>query len=99
MAYYQGVASLLQSAVDFVYLELSVKHEVRLGARGTLALAMRGGMFLNDRKMYFMDYKHFPGILTPFTTNDPVGGFRLLDYYMYSTADRYFTGNVHYQIC
>lgn len=97
LEYHKGFANLLRSDVDFDQLELSAKHEVRLGARGTLALAMRGGMFLNDRKMYFMDYKHFPGNLTPFTTNDPVGGFRLLDYYMYSTADRYFSGNVHYQ--
>jgi hypothetical protein len=47
--------------------------------------------------MYFMDYKHFLGNLTPFSTTDPVGSFRLLDYYRYSTDDRYFSANVHYQ--
>ncbi|HYD91055.1 MAG TPA: DUF5686 family protein, partial [Flavobacterium sp.] len=30
-------------------------------------------------------------------TTDPVGSFRLLDYYMFSTSDRYATANVHYQ--
>jgi hypothetical protein len=46
--------------------------------------------------MYFMDYKHFLGNKTPFATTDPVGSFRLLDYYTYSTDDKYFAGNVHY---
>jgi hypothetical protein len=43
-----------------------------------------------------MDYKHFLGNRTPFATSDPVGSFRLLDYYQHSTADKYFTANVHY---
>lgn len=97
LEYRKGFDNLLQSDVDFDQLELGASHSVRLGARGTLAMAMRGGIYLNNSKMFFMDYKHFPGNLTPFTTNDPVGGFRLLDYYKYSTADRYFAGNVHYQ--
>ena len=44
-----------------------------------------------------MDYKHFLGNQTPFSTTDPVGSYRLLDYYLYSTNDRYFTANLHYQ--
>ena len=47
--------------------------------------------------MYFMDYKHFQGNKTPFITNDPVGSFRLLEYYNFSTSDKYFAGNFHYQ--
>lgn len=97
LEYRKGFSGLLQSDVDFDQVELRARHRVRLGARGTLAVAMTGGMFLNDDNMFFMDYKHFPGNLTPFTTNDPVGGFRLLDYYRFSTSDRYFSGNVHYQ--
>ena len=44
-----------------------------------------------------MDYKHFVGNETPFSTSDPVGSFRLLDYYRFSTDARYFSGNLHYQ--
>jgi hypothetical protein len=54
-------------------------------------------MFLNNDKMFFMDYKHFLGNRTPFSTSDPVGSFRLLDYYRHSTSDRYFVVNTHYQ--
>jgi hypothetical protein len=95
--YRKGFKDVLESDVDFDQLELGVKHEFRLGVKGSVHLWLRGGMFLNDSRMFFMDYKHFPGNQTPFSTSDPVGSFRLLDYYKYSTDDRYFSGNVHYQ--
>jgi hypothetical protein len=83
--------------VDYDLVETRVNHSFKIGVRGRLDLNLLGGKFLNNSSVYFMDYKHFLGNLTPFTTTDPVGSFRLLDYYKYSTADRYFAGNAHYQ--
>lgn len=94
--YKKGINGAFNSDVDFDLLEFGVKHSVRMGIRGRLDMALRGGKFINLRKMYFMDYAHFLGNQTPFVTTDPVGSFRLLDYYLYSTNDKYFTGNVHY---
>ena len=94
--YRKGI-NALGSAVDFDNIELGIKHEVKIGVRGNIDFYLRGGTFLNSSKMYFMDYKHFLGNKTPFSTNDPVGSFRLLDYYKYSTNDEYFVANVHYQ--
>jgi hypothetical protein len=94
--YRKGFNRLLGSDVNFDQLELGIKHKFDVGVRGTLDLSFQGGMFLNNDKMYFMDYKHFLGNRTPFATSDPVGSFRLLDYYQHSTADKYFTANVHY---
>lgn len=95
--YRKGIEELLGSDVAFDQLELGVKHEFRLGVRGNIDLWVRGGMFLNNDRLYFMDYKHFLGNQTPFSTTDPVGSFRLLDYYRFSTNDRYLTVNAHYQ--
>jgi hypothetical protein len=95
--YRKGFDHLLGSDVHFDQLELGVKHGFDAGIFGKVNFALRGGMFLNNDKMYFMDYKHFPGNRTPFSTSDPVGSFRLLDYYNYSTPDKYFLANVHYQ--
>jgi hypothetical protein len=95
--YRKGFDGVLRSDVDFDQLELGVKHEFKVGARGKIDFWFRGGMFLNNERMFFMDYKHFLGNQTPFSTNDPVGSFRLLDYYRFSTDDRYFSANVHYQ--
>jgi len=97
LRYQKGLSGLLSSDVDFDQVELGIRHVFNVGVRGRIDYAVQAGIFPNAGKMYFMDYKHFLGNLTPFSTNDPVGSFRLLDYYMYSTADKYFSANVHYQ--
>lgn len=95
--YRRGFDNLLNSSVSFDQIEVGFKHGFKIGIRGNVDVALRGGVFLNSDKMYFMDYKHFQGNQTPFITNDPVGSFRLLDYYKFSTSDKYFAGNFHYQ--
>lgn len=95
LEYRQGFGGL-NSDVSFSQLEFGYKQQLKFGIRGTLDLALKAGKFLNSDRMYFMDYKHFLGNLTPFVTTDPVGSFRLLDYYNYSTNDQYLTANVHY---
>jgi hypothetical protein len=95
--YKKGFKEIFDSSVDFDQIEIGAKHAFKMGARGTVNFSILGGMFLNSKKMYFMDFKHFLGNQTPFITNDPVGSFRLLDYYLYSTSDKYFVANVHYQ--
>jgi hypothetical protein len=95
--YRRAFDNVLGSDVSYDQIELGFKHRFKVGVRGTTDIALRAGTFLSTDKMYFMDYKHFLGNQTPFITNDPVGSFRLLDYYRYSTADKYFAGNLHYQ--
>lgn len=95
--YRKGFDGVFDSEVRYDQIELGIRHRVKVGVRGNADFYFRAGMFLNDDKLYFMDYKHFLGNQTPFITNDPVGSFRLLDYYRYSTSDKYFSANFHYQ--
>lgn len=95
--YRKGFNNIFNSVSDFDQVELGFKHGFKVGIRGDVDVALRGGLFLNSDKMYFMDYKHFQGNQTPFITNDPAGSFRLLDYYTFSTSDKYFAGNFHYR--
>lgn len=94
--YRKGFGDTFGSEVKFDLLELGARHVFKVGISGRLDMNLKGGIFLNADKMYFMDYKHFIGNLTPFMTTDPVGSFRLMDYYLYSTRDKYFSGNLHY---
>jgi hypothetical protein len=94
--YRKGFDNVLGSDVNFDQMEVGVKHEVKIGVRGNLDFDLKAGAFLNASKMFFMDYKHFLGNRTPFSTTDPVGSFRLLDYYAFSTNDKYFSANLHY---
>ncbi|MBL7865843.1 MAG: carboxypeptidase-like regulatory domain-containing protein [Cyclobacteriaceae bacterium] len=97
-AEYRRGFGALNSDVSFEMLELGVRQQVKFGIRGTLDVLVKGGTFFSGQRMFFMDYKHFLGNKTPFVTTDPVGSFRLLDYYAYSTHDKYFTANVHYHL-
>ena len=46
--------------------------------------------------MAFMDYRHFMGNKIFVQTTDPVGRYRLLDYYKSSTADNYISSYAYY---
>ena len=94
--YRKGFDNALSSEVKFDLLEVGFKHGMKLGIRGKLDVALKAGKYLTADKLYFMDYKHFLGNRTPFVTTDPVGSYRLMDYYLNSTRDQYFTANVHY---
>lgn len=95
-AQYRRGLYMFNSDVKFDQLELGIRQQVKFGIRGTLDVSVKAGNFFSREKMYFMDYKHFIGNRTPFVTTDPVGSYRLMDYYAYSTSDKYFTANVHY---
>jgi len=97
-AEYRRGFGALNSDVSFEMLELGVRQQLKFGIRGTLDVLIKGGTFFSGRRMFFMDYKHFLGNKTPFVTTDPVGSYRLLDYYAFSTHDKYFTANVHYHL-
>ncbi|NJN42094.1 MAG: hypothetical protein HC811_07610 [Flammeovirgaceae bacterium] len=94
--YKRGFDGALGSLVSFDRLEIGFRHTLRFGIRGRLDLNVKGGKYFSSDKMYFMDYQHFMGNRTPFVTTDPVGSFRLLDYYLYSTRDQYVSANAHY---
>ena len=94
--YRKGFDGVLNSEVKYDLLEVGFKNGMKLGIRGKLDVALKAGKYLNADKLYFMDYKHFLGNQTPFVTTDPVGSYRLMDYYLNSTHDQYFSANVHY---
>ena len=97
LLYRQGLDGVLGSDVDYSSLEAGYRHTFKIGVRGIVDISAKAGTFLSNNKLYFMDYKHFLGNQTPFSTSDPVGSFRLLDYYRFSTTRDYFTGSIHYQ--
>ncbi|MDZ4716488.1 MAG: DUF5686 and carboxypeptidase regulatory-like domain-containing protein [Cytophagales bacterium] len=95
-AEYRRGFGVLNSDVTFDMLELGIRQQLKFGIRGTLDVLVKGGTYFSRKQMYFMDYKHFLGNRTPFVTTDPIGSYRLLDYYAYSTNDKYVTANAHY---
>lgn len=97
LTYRKGIPGVLGSVTDYDLLDMSFKHSFRPGARGKVDIKAELGIFLNNEYAGFADYRHFMGNRIPIITADPVGSFRLLDYYRHSTADRYAALHAHYQ--
>lgn len=95
--YRQGIPDLNESITDYQRLGLVYRHTIRPGARGKIDVKLDMGMYLNNDYVGLADYQHFAGNQMIFTTADPVGAFRLLPYYTFSTSDRWLAAHAHYQ--
>lgn len=87
---YKRAFPVLNTSADYDLLSAAVSDRIRIGMLGNLAYRVRGGGFLDTKKLYFMDFKYFLGNQTIFNTNDYLSSFRLLPYYTFS-ADRWFS--------
>ena len=94
--YRKGFSDVLGSDVDYDAIDASFRHGFKWGFRGRLDYRINAGIFLNNRKLFFPDYHHFNGNRAPIITTDAVASFRLLDYYRFSTRDRYLSAMAHY---
>ncbi|GAB4200034.1 MAG: DUF5686 and carboxypeptidase regulatory-like domain-containing protein [Thermoflexibacter sp.] len=83
--------------VDYDFLSLGIQHQTNVGIRGKVGYMIAGGAFLNKNTIYFPDFKHFNGNQIFVQFADPVSSFRLLDYYRFSTADKYLEGHAYIQ--
>lgn len=95
--YKKGIKNIGGSDVDFDHIEIGVDHQINFGVSGKLQFELRAGAFPNKDKMAFVDYQHFDGNRTIFSSLKPAGAFRLLDYYAFSTNSNYFAAHTHYQ--
>ena len=84
-------------AADFDQLEASLKHDFSFGVSGKLDFNVTAGTFLNDRQVFFQDYKHFGGNRTLFSSMGAASNYRVMDYYRYSTSGSYISRIAHYQ--
>ncbi|MBT0811418.1 carboxypeptidase-like regulatory domain-containing protein [Litoribacter ruber] len=86
-----------QTTTDFDLLEAGVSHSFLFGVSGRLDFNVNAGTFLNNDRMYFMDYKHFGGNRTIFSNMGVASNYRFLDYYRFSTQTDFISSIVHYQ--
>ena len=82
---------------EYQHAELGLKHSVPFGVSGRLAFNLFAGDFFDGANAYFIDFKHLGGNRTVFSNMGAASNYRFLDYYSFSTLDRYFGGLIHYQ--
>ena len=86
---YVKAIPVLGAVADYDLVSTSIEDDVRLGLFGTFAYRLKAGYFLNNKTMYFMDYRHFNGNQTIMAYPDYLNSFKLLPYYLYSTNQQY----------
>ena len=97
--YTKAIPSLANDplAADFDWLEAGIEHFFNFGVSGKLDFNLKAGSFLNNNRVYFMDFKHFGGNRTIFANMGVAANYRFMDYYRYSTQTEYVSAIVHYQ--
>lgn len=97
--YTKAIPGLLNDplAADFDWVEAGIEHFFNFGVSGKLDFNVKAGSFLNNNRVYFMDFKHFGGNRTIFANMGVASNYRFLDYYQYSTQTEYMSAIVHYQ--
>ena len=76
---------------DLLSFDIS-KEDIKLGLYGNSSFFVGAGKFLNNEQLYYPDYKHFVGTQSLGYT-PKINSFLFLEYYQFSTADKYFEGH------
>lgn len=79
----------LNTVADYDLVMVSADDDIRLGLLGTFSYRLKAGYYLNNKTMYFMDYRHFNGNQTILANPNYLNSFKLLPYYAYSTKNWY----------
>lgn len=87
---YKKAIPVLNADVNYDLVSASLTDNIKLGLFGKFSYHLKGGGFLNAKKLYFMDFRHFLGNQTLINTSDYLNSFKLLPYYTFS-ADRWFS--------
>lgn len=95
--YAAGIPDIGDSQSDFHHLQASYEHKFQMGVRGKVSVLLRGGAFLVNDFTQLPDFRHFATTEIFYTNADPIGSYRLLPYYTYSTNQEYGEVYAHYQ--
>ncbi len=83
--YRKAGGNFSSSDANYDYVKCSITGQIGLKLLGTSQYSVSAGKFLTTQNVQFMDYTHFDGNQTIFSSFR-ISDFQLLDYYKYSTT-------------
>jgi len=93
----KGVNGLFDSDSNFDHISGGLRQKLEPGLMQTFHYSVSGGAFVNRKSIFFSDFKHFTTMEVPVTVGFINGLlFNLLEYYRYSTSDKYLEAHVSY---
>ena len=94
----KGVNGLLNSDSNFDHFTLGIRQEIETGFMQQFNYMVSGGAFVNRKSLFFPDFKHFNTVEIPVTMGSiSQQSFNLLEYYLYSTSDKYIEAHAYYE--
>lgn len=91
LKYRRGIPSILNSEVDFEYIELSIEDDFRLPQLGYSNWKVSTGTFTNKNNLRLLEHKYFRGSDQGLFA-DPLNSFQLMGY-QFDTRNEYFQAN------
>lgn len=77
LLYRKGIPKIFKSEVDYDFLELGIKHNIKLARLGTSRGSFIVGSFINKNNLRIIEHKYFRGSDFLFFSN-PMSSFQLL---------------------
>ncbi len=87
----KGIPGLMNSVIDFDYLEFGVRQSTKLGVMGTSSYSVKTGSFLNQKDLRLVDYK-YQRRGDPILFMNPSEAFQSLDS-TFATFKRFYEGH------
>jgi len=96
LTYKKGIKGILNSSADYDLLRAEVYQDrISAGLWGYTSFTIGAGKFLNNRSVYYPEFKHFRGnISLIFPPN--LRKFQYLDFYQFSTDKQYFEAHAEH---
>lgn len=92
--YRKGFDKVFGSDVDYDFLGFEIsQNNIGLGLFGKTSVSVGLGKFINNRVVYFPEFKHYRGNRALLYTPE-LRKFRFLDFYLYSTPDEYLEAHI-----
>ena len=92
-----GVSGVFGSNGNFDHISGGLQQTLELGLMQRFSYRVRAGAFVNRRNVSFPDFRHFATSELPITLS-PIRAhtFNLLEYYRFSTSDKYLEAHIYY---
>lgn len=94
----RGIKGVFTSTSQYERIEFDMQHQIPLGLMRTFYYRLGGGIFTNEKQLYFVDFNNFRRNSLPVGWNDDIGGtFQLLDTHWFNSSDKYVRANFAYE--
>jgi len=92
----KGIPSLLGGETNYQFIKAAIRQDIDLGMSVRLNYSLTAGLFPGNKPTDFSEFNHFATQPLTVGAKDFSSTFQLLDYYKYSTNDRFIEGHFGY---